>query len=407
MLNKLLVLAFALLMTASTALAQESALRDDHPDQYTVQAGDTLWGIAERFLNTPWMWPEIWHANPQISNPHLIYPGDQISLVYIDGEPRLTVNRGTGGTVKLSPKVREVSAGQPIPTIDLSDLDEFLVHARLLTKEELDALPYVVAFENQKPRGVAGDRAYVRNLNGASERQRLAIARPGLRFRDVPANMAQPFQPGREITMSPVQQHSGMYMSDVANALWENVIHHSYFGDSEVIGYEVIELGEAILEATGDPASMRISFASRELREGDVLLPVDDRDFNAQFDLGIPQRVPENARILAHRSAANIGGNRQVVAINMGQRHGLRQGHVLNIMRPGETIRDEVRYPREAMRLPRMNDDEPARSVTLPDEYVGQLLVFRTFDRVSYGIIVRSVQPAKVLDRLTAPDYLD
>ncbi|MDZ7810433.1 MAG: LysM domain-containing protein [Arhodomonas sp.] len=104
------------LVVSAAAAAQDSSLRDGHPTRYTVQPGDTLWDIASRFLTKPWYWPEIWHENPEIDNPHLIYPGDVIRLAIVDGEPRLTAERG-GGTVKLSPKVRVEELDDAIPTI--------------------------------------------------------------------------------------------------------------------------------------------------------------------------------------------------------------------------------------------------------------------------------------------------
>ena len=113
------LLGLVLLAASVWVQAQESVLREDHPDSYTVVKGDTLWDISGRFLSLPWKWPEIWHANPQIANPHLIYPGDIISLVYIDGQPRLMLNRGNGGTIKLSPQARVKPIAEAIPSIPL------------------------------------------------------------------------------------------------------------------------------------------------------------------------------------------------------------------------------------------------------------------------------------------------
>ena len=116
----------ALLLLAASGLTQtgmaqaEVQLKDGHPDRYTVVKGDTLWDISGRFLSQPWKWPEIWHANPQVENPHLIYPGDELSLVYIDGQPRLMLNRGASrGTIKLSPQVRSTPMAEAIPAIPL------------------------------------------------------------------------------------------------------------------------------------------------------------------------------------------------------------------------------------------------------------------------------------------------
>ena len=87
--------------------AEDSLLREGHPDQYLVKEGDTLWGIASKFLKDPWHWPEIWHVNPAINNPHLIYPGDEIFLKYVGGDPQLSLRRGPGErTYKLKPEQR-------------------------------------------------------------------------------------------------------------------------------------------------------------------------------------------------------------------------------------------------------------------------------------------------------------
>jgi len=128
------------------AQAQEVELNPAHPDTYVVQKGDTLWDISAVFLQSPWLWPEIWHANPQIENPHLIYPGDQLNLVYLNGKPAITVNRAHR-TVKLGPKVRELNKDQAVETIPLSDIEPFLRKLRILNKEDIDLAPYVVAAE--------------------------------------------------------------------------------------------------------------------------------------------------------------------------------------------------------------------------------------------------------------------
>ena len=114
----------ALLLLAASGLAQAQVdLREGHPDRYTVVRGDTLWDISGKFLRQPWKWPELWHANPQIQNPHLIYPGDTLSLVYVDGQPRLVLNRGESrGTIKLSPKIRSTPIAEAIPTIPLDKM---------------------------------------------------------------------------------------------------------------------------------------------------------------------------------------------------------------------------------------------------------------------------------------------
>jgi hypothetical protein len=126
---KRISLALAAVLLLNLAAWADNAFRADHPDEYVVQKGDTLWDISNRFLQTPWLWPEIWHVNPQVENPHLIFPGDVIRLVYVDGQPRLTVERTVKmapGTTKLSPTIRVLSEDEAIPTIPLDRIDSFL-----------------------------------------------------------------------------------------------------------------------------------------------------------------------------------------------------------------------------------------------------------------------------------------
>ena len=157
------LLGLVLLAASVWVQAQEPVFKEDHPDTYTVVKGDTLWDISGRFLRLPWKWPEIWHANPQISNPHLIYPGDVISLVYIDGQPRLMVNRGNGGTIKLSPQARVKPIAEAIPTIPLEAINSFLRAGRIIEDEAIiNNAPYVIGGEAESVVLGAGNKVYAR-----------------------------------------------------------------------------------------------------------------------------------------------------------------------------------------------------------------------------------------------------
>jgi len=135
----------------------ESSVRDDNPGQYTVVRGDTLWDISERFLSRPWLWPEIWHVNPQIENPHLIYPGDRISLTYVNGKPRLQLIRAGGTTVSTNRAGHSPIAGFPQEAIN-----QFMVEPRVVTSEQLRTAPYVVSAEEGRLISAAGSKVYVR-----------------------------------------------------------------------------------------------------------------------------------------------------------------------------------------------------------------------------------------------------
>src|SRR5688500_9926720 len=152
MFKRLLAVAAALLLTFAGAVIS-AELRAGHPTTYVVQKGDTLWDIAGKFLGQPWLWPEIWQANPQVENPHRIYPGDVLSLAYVDGEPRITSAAG--------PQV-----GAAIDTIPLSQIEPFLKQFTVV--EDVKSLPYVVGLEDGRLVASAGQLVYVRGLVGAA-----------------------------------------------------------------------------------------------------------------------------------------------------------------------------------------------------------------------------------------------
>jgi len=160
-----ILLATLLFTGAQTALADEVQLREGHPDSHVVVKGDTLWDISGKFLSQPWKWPEIWELNPQIKNPHLIYPGDVIDLVYVDGKPQLRLQRGgeSNGTVQLSPTVRSAPISEAIPTIPLEAINSFLLSNRIVdSSEQFEKHPYVVAGQAERVVSGAGDHVYVR-----------------------------------------------------------------------------------------------------------------------------------------------------------------------------------------------------------------------------------------------------
>ena len=151
------ILYVGLLVVTSAVTADTIALRDDHPNVYYVKKGDTLWDISGRFLENPWQWPELWHDNPDIDNPHLIYPGDEIRLFWQDGEPRLAVNRDnvkrtklSDGTVKLTPRVREVDRDSAIPAIPMSAIQSYLKDALVMDRDEILAAPYLIGGQDRR-----------------------------------------------------------------------------------------------------------------------------------------------------------------------------------------------------------------------------------------------------------------
>lgn len=325
------------------ASAEPVALNPSHPDRYVVIKGDTLWDISAKFLEKPWLWPEIWQVNPQIENPHLIYPGDTVLLSYSDGQPRLTVRRGAQ-TVKLSPRVRETPINQAIPTIPIDAIQQFLSQPRVLGKGELDDAPYIVAFADEHIIGGAGVRAYVRAIE-ASENPGYVVIRPGKAYED---------------------PDSG-----------------------EILGYEGIYVGDASLERSGDPATVSLFRTEREAIVGDRLIPASEDTVSLSFQPRSPASEVRG-RIISVLDGISQIGQYQVVVLSRGARDGLEPGHVLAIDQAGERVPDPVtRNTRDSVRL--------------PDEEAGLLIVFRSFERVSFALVLEAKRAIHLLDVVRNP----
>jgi hypothetical protein len=318
-------------------------LNPNHPDKYVVVKGDTLWDISGRFLENPWQWPEIWYVNPQIDNPHLIYPGDIISLVYVDGKPRLMLDRGAG-TYKLTPQGRVIPLDQAISTIPLDAIKQFLSEPTIVGKDELDKAPYVVEHKGEHIVSAADNSVYVRGIKDYNIRK-YSVVRQGNTYTD------------------PISK--------------------------EVLGYEARFIANAKLYRTGDPSTLKLLRSKREALIGDRLLPSGEETYNANFMPRAPQSSIDG-RILSVLDGVNQIGTYQVVVINKGAREGLEPGHVLDIYQAGDTILDAVTENRKD-------------TVTLPDEKAGVLMVFRTFEKLSYALVMKASRNMNVMDIVRNP----
>lgn len=328
----------------NTVIAEDVALKPNHPDRYTVVKGDTLWDISAHFLRDPWHWPSIWQANPQIENPHLIYPGDVIRLVYLDGQPRLVVDRGRP-LVKMSPQGRISSLQKAIPTIPLSIIHPFLAKHRIVGKNELDDAPYMIQSDEEHLIASTGNRIYVRGIEDPAS-QRYVVVRKGKTYKDPDTK--------------------------------------------EVLGYEAIYVGDAVLQQQGDPSTLKLIKTNREVLIGDRLLSTGNEPLEAFFQPSAPEN-PVEGRILAVMGGVNQIGTHQVVVINRGNREGLTAGSVLAIYQKGNTIKDKI------------TDKYGSKTVKLPDEQAGVLMVFRTFEKLSYALVMRANRNMHVLDIVKNP----
>jgi hypothetical protein len=336
-------------LTATAAVGQvqpSPVLNPSHPDTYVVQRGDTLWDIAAMFLRDPWYWPEIWQINPQIANPHLIYPGDILSLAYLDnGRPAVFREGGSGNTVRLGPHIRTEPLEEAIPTIPFETLRSFLARPSIIAKTDVEQLPYVVA-QREALMGSSGSNVYTRGTSG-----------------DV----------GSAYTVV----HLGEPLIDP--------------DDGEVLGYEGLFVGDGTLRATGDPATLHLTNVTREVLVGDYLLDSED-PLPANF---LP-RSPEasiDGRIISVVDGISLIGQYHVVVINRGARHGLEPGHVLQAFQTGEVIVDKV-HGKRGLR---------GEKVRLPDEPAGMIMVFRSFERMSYALVMEATSELRVLDTVKNP----
>lgn len=338
----LFALLCGLLIAAPLATADEAddAFRDDHPERYTVQRGDTLWDISERFLDSPWLWPEIWHVNPDIDNPHLIYPGDVIRLVFVEGEPRLTVERGER-TVRLSPEVREEELEPAISTIPMEAIRPFLNRSRVVDEGTLEDAAYIVAGEDERVMATRGDNVYVRQLPDDGS-ETFAIVRKGEPYID----------PETE----------------------------------RVLGYDATYLGDARLVHRGDPGTAQVTSSNREILSGDRLLETRAGAIRTRFQ---PRAPGDDVRgvIMDVMDGVSQIGQFDVVVLNRGAEHGLEDGHVLAIYKAGREVTDEVA-------------DE---TVTLPEERAGELIVFEVFDELSFGLVMRATRAINTMDLVRNP----
>lgn len=393
---KRFVILTAIILAAFTVQAQDVELREDHPREYVVQEGDTLWDIAGLFLTRPWQWPAIWDANPQIDNPHEIYPGDVISLVFVGGEPRLAVDDSVR---RLSPEVRRDSVEGPISTIPLDAVEVFLDAPQIVAADEYEQLPYVIANNEQRVLAGPGDRTYVRGLEDVNVGDEVALARVNYMFEDRSVNPDS----DQRIRKKLIQTDGTQVRSDLrpASALWKATIGQIDRYNYPVIGYELWETARGRVAKTGDPAIVEIISGRHETMEGNLVVPIDDHAYDPAFHPRAMDEVPDDGRVIAITGSSYGAGHYQVVAINLGTADGIQSGHTFSAFRPGESVRDD-RYPlmsRAAFREPEK------RYVDLPDEFAGRVMVFRPFEYVSYAIVLEgSANTIQIDDILAHPD---
>lgn len=330
------------------------------PERYTVKKGDTLWDIANRYLKDAWRWPEIWQANQQIRNPHLIFPGDNLLLCHIQDRAVVAVDGGGGcdevianltnkasisggnGQDRLSPQIRVEDLNVAIPAIPLQAIRAYLSDSRVMGAEDFAKAPYVVSGESKRVITGQGDKVYVRGTDmtlGGS----YGIYRKGVRYDDPDTK--------------------------------------------EFLGFEAEDIGAGKITATQDNiATLELARTTQEVRIEDRIFASEARPVTPIFYPSNPEGVKQG-RIVRIMASLGSGGLNSVVVINRGERDGVKQGHTFALYQRGGLIRDRVK------------DD----LVRLPSERAGLAMVFRTFNKVSYAIILRASTTITVGDEIRPP----
>ncbi|MEH6464967.1 MAG: LysM peptidoglycan-binding domain-containing protein [Shewanella psychromarinicola] len=358
--KRLLLLVF-LSLNFFGANADTLTLKAGHPDTYVVKKGDTLWDISGYFLNDPWRWPKLWGVNPQIANPHLIYPGDRLTLVFIDGQPRLVVKQH----IQKSPEGRVISKDGPIPAVDLALIRPYLVQNRVVDSAWLLELPIVMSGESPSIHHVVDDVVYV----NAQLEQGLKVAI---------------YQTGREF----------------------------FAPDSdELLGQEIILASSGRVIESGVVSKVELLSSLRETKGGFHVAPVEDEALMSAYFIPKAADLGVSTSIVGITGNIREAGKLDVVYLDRGANDGVETGHVFSMYRDGENIIidnegnpvrpiDRSSYDKV---LANFSDDTVYK---MPDIFHGNLMVFKVFDKTSLGLIMFNEHPVRVGDKLTKPDPL-
>ena len=351
--KSIIVAMLATALAAAPLMAQQGAdagLQKDAPDRYVVVPGDTLWSIAAKFLKDPWRWPEMWRMNQEeLKNPHLIFPGDVIVLDRSGSKPKLEI--AMGETVKLEPRIRIESIGQKaVPSIPPRVIEPFLSRPLVIEPDGLNNAPRIIAAQADRVYLGSGDVAYVKGIKDAKAGSLWQIYRPGKPLIDPESN--------------------------------------------KTLGYEATFLGDSKLTKAGDPATVEIFGAQQEIGVGDRLIPA--------APLVLKNYAPHaptasiKGRIIASNGGLRETGPQYVVTLNKGKNDGLEPGHVLALLRLGGTAVEKIASSKWFR-------PDKVETTKLPDERYGLVFVFRTFDRVSYALVMSASRPVLIDDVVTTP----
>ena len=336
--SKIVSLLFAMaLALTSVQAADNPILADDYPERYTVVQGDTLWDISRKFLRDPWRWAEVWQGNPEVENPDLIFPGDVLVMTFVGGKPSLR------SLVKLSPTARVIDYANAIPPIDPRAIQAYINSPLVTDENELANAGYIVnGLDNHLVMGKY-DQFYARAIEGQA------------------ADEYRVFRPGRTF-VDPVSDES--------------------------LGFEAKHVGNARILRAGDPSRLTLLDAYQDVGVRDRLRLISKKEALPFFYPKALDNPKLRGVILETENEATELGALSVVALNLGEREGVKPGDVFRIM--SQSVEKE--------------DPMTGEDYSIPEEKSGLLLVFRTFEKVSYAVITNTSRAVKSFDAVVSPD---
>jgi hypothetical protein len=364
------------------SFADELLINEEAPQTYIVEEGDTLWDISSIFLEQPWLWPQLWRLNPEISNPHLIYPGDVLRLVYDEqGEPQLIVEQEpvvqepvvtevveakpkVKPTIKLSPQLRKQMKKEPIQTLPLNVIAPYMQYDHLLTQAEIDELPHVLGNDDGQKSGIDNHKLYVND--------------------------------DLDVGKSYAIYHIGDEIIDPETEL--------------PLGFDVKLTGTAQAIRAGDmanrrPSTLLVNSANREIRSGNVVMPINDGQLLPSFFT--MQTADESIRGLIVKSSSDGRefGKLEVIMINRGSNDMVKVGDILSIKRQSPAIvetRNGPEYKKTASRWARMSTSDEAE-YNMPEESLGHVMVFKVYENAAMALIMRTSKPIRLQDVVVSP----
>ncbi len=366
-----LALSIISLSPLMSANGQTSLLVTDYPSSYLVQEGDTLWNIASQFLRDPERWGELWQPDEYLDNPDLIYPGDTLKLSLLGGTPRIFVQRGDRDVARVSPQVREEPLQSAIPAIPLEAIENSFTKNRIISQAEYDSAPYIVANIGDNLAIGTGDEIFARGtfLIGTTS---FEIYRPGQTYYGQGETRKRAF---------------GLLSTT----------------EEEVLGFEIEYLGFAsiIENVAPDMRKLLVNNGTKEIQVGDRLLIRETSSIGATI---FPTEPTANmaGQIVAFLGEETLASQLDTVVIDLGTEDNLVVGDILSIQKTGTQMTDEVARSRMSFRE-RMRTLFNQDSLSIPGNEIGTLLVYKTFQRLSYAVILSSTQPAELYDEVVSP----